>query len=171
MSEHLDPKYDEHSEESRRSHRHRSRRSSTIPSALWLILGALVALLIVLAVRGPSTVVVQSNGCGCCCDRGPCEPVGAAETPIRGDRIGQTPAIPPVPPLPAPETSSPCCNGPQVANRTTPGPIVPFWPWRDNGGGGGTNGGNGGGNGPTEIPEPGPIALILAGAAALRPFV
>lgn len=170
MTEHLDPRYDEHSQESRR---HRSRRSSSVPSALWMILGALVALLIVLAVRGPSAIVINNSDC-CCCQTAPCKPAGATILPETGDRIGQTPAIPPVPPLPAPETSSPCCNGPEVATRTArPVPVLPFWNNGGGSGGGGDkkNGGDRPVDKPTPIPEPTSIALIALGVVAWRAFV
>jgi len=181
MSLHLDPKYDDHSEESRRSRRYQERRyrRDSTASGIWVMLGVLLAAVLCFAFMGPRTIVVNS-GNGCCCYSepcsNPCKPAGEAHPPTRGDRIGGTvpveplPALPPAETYPAPYTLPDPQTAPESRTAFAPVPIP--------------GGSGGGGSGTTPqvcekpfpdepdkpegtVPEPGTIAMIAIGLAAL----
>ena len=132
--------------------------------------GGMMAVLIAMAFRGPSTIIVQSDNDCCCCQQNKCvsptaPKLGLTPTPLKK---GYVPALPPGEGSITQQggTDSPCCSGP--APRT--GGILPVWPWWNGGGGGGEkkNYNPSPQPEPTPIPEPGSVALIALALAAWR---
>jgi hypothetical protein len=149
---------------------HRSRRESRRwPFAILGTLGGLMlGVLIVLAARGPSVIVINDDNCCCQCGQlcTPGKSSPGAATPRTSGRY--VPELPAPEPVPAPQTS--CCDRvPQDNERTARLiPLVPFWRGFDGGGGGSNKGGKQDTVDPVPVPEPGFAALLAAGLLAWR---
>ena len=148
--------------EERTEHR-RNRESRRWPYAFAALLGGtILGVLIVLAVRGQSVVVVNS---GCCCCDSPCPPIGERVSESRASPI---PVLPPPEPREVPPKDS---YPPDEIDKNDKFserkyaiiPPVESWRWNNPGGGEPRTFGS-----PTEIPDPGTLALIVGGVLAWR---
>jgi hypothetical protein len=148
----------------------RSRRESRRwPFALIGTLGGLMlGVLIALAARGPSVIVIKDDNCCSQCGQ-PCIPGKSSPSPATPRTSGRyVPELPAPEPVPAPQVS--CCDRvPQDYEHTAELiPFVPFWRGFNWGGGGSTKEGKQGTVDPVPVPESSIAALLAAGFLAWR---